>query len=347
MYYERLAQLILRAPEDIIGGGPRLDVVSGYASPSAVLWCLSGGEPDRIMSRTRELEISPEAPTVRLLIGMAGALGISLAEHRMYQSLSNSSRGHLEIRYPDPEFHADIHSKVYLWHDPLGRPHSAYSGSANMTNAGLGIGDRQQENVMHAVDPIEISEYFEERFADALDCRSAAVDDAFEFPVQLHDLSASHQRATQTPDADAEGERASFALYNVRSSKSFGPGGGINWGQRDDRDPNQSYAPITAAVSRSGFLPPRNTPFTVHCDDGEILVLRGSSGEAKKHPSGKDLSSVPSNARLGRYLRLRMGLESGQFVSMEDLERYGRKEFTLQRLSDGDYYLDFSVPQRC
>lgn len=142
----------------------------------------------------------------------------------------------------------------------------------------------------------------------------------------------------------------SFALYKRRSSESFGPGGGINWGQRDNRNPNQSYAPITAEISRSGFLPPKNTPFTVHCDDGAVLILRGSSGGSKDSPtdsmpSGKDLSSIPSNARLGEYLRSRMGLRSGQYVSVEDLEAYGRKDFTLERLKDGDYYLDFSVPE--
>lgn len=341
MFYDNLADHVLRAPQIVAN----LDVVSGYASPSALLWCLSDGDPSKVISSSADLKTTQSMPKIRLLIGMAGASGVTRAQHEMYMRLCASSQGHLEVRYPHPDFQVDIHTKLYLWKDEILRPVRAFSGSANMTNAGMGIGNQVQENVMSEIDPVAASVYFEQRYNLAVDCLAPEVDGLIEFPVHQDDIqlsvASSEDPSPGQPDADAE--KVYFYLYNKRDGQSYEPGGGINWGHRGDRDRNQAYAPISAEVSRSGFLPPKNTPITVHCDDGEILVLRGASG-GEKQPSGKDLTSIPSNASLGAYLRKRMGLESGQYVGMEQLFDYGRAHFTLSRLQNGDYYLDFSEP---
>ncbi|WP_422391371.1 restriction endonuclease PLD domain-containing protein [Arthrobacter sp. N1] len=340
MFYDNLAELILRAPQD----GTNLDVVSGYASPSALLWCLSDGDPSRMVSSSPELKITQVMPKIRLLIGMAGASGVTRAEHEMYMRLCAGSQGHLEVRYPHPNFQSDIHTKAYLWKDEILRPLAGFSGSANMTNAGMGIGNHVQENVMSNVDPVAVSVYFEQRYSLALDCLSPGVEDLIDFPVHQDDVqlpaAPTGKPGPSRPDADAG--RVKFYLYKKREGQAYEPGGGINWGHRGTRDRNEAYAAISAAVSRSDFLPLKNTPITVHCDDGEILVLRGASGD-EKQPSGKDLTSIPSNATLGAYLRGRMGLQSGQYVGMEELSDYGRAYFTLSRLQSGDYYLDFSA----
>ncbi len=340
MFYDNLAEHILRAPR----AAANLDVVSGYASPSALLWCLSDGDPSKVVSSSSDLKTTKVMPQIRLLIGMAGASGVTRAEHEMYMRLCAGSQGHLEVRYPHPDFQTDIHTKAYLWKDEISRPLVAYSGSANMTNAGMGIGNQVQENVMSKVDPVAASVYFEQRYSLALDCLAPEVEDLIDFPVHQDDIqlpvTPAGEPGSSRPDADAA--RVDFYLYKKREGQAYEPGGGINWGHRDARDRNEAYAAISAAVSRSGFLPLKNTPITVHCDDGEILVLRGASGD-EKHPSGKDLTSIPSNATLGAYLRRRMGLQSGQYVGMEELFDYGRAYFTLSRLQSGDYYLDFSA----
>ena len=47
---------------------------------------------------------------------------------------------------------------------------------------------------------------------------------------------------------------------------------GLNWGQRDGREPNQAYIPLPASVARSGFFPLNRRQFSVLTDDGIQLI---------------------------------------------------------------------------
>ena len=46
---------------------------------------------------------------------------------------------------------------------------------------------------------------------------------------------------------------------------------------------------------------------------------------------------------LGKYLRKRFGLKSGQLVTANDLTKYGRTDFTLTKLDDETFEFDISV----
>ncbi|MCP1495102.1 hypothetical protein J2Y73_005133 [Peribacillus frigoritolerans] len=52
--------------------------------------------------------------------------------------------------------------------------------------------------------------------------------------------------------------------------------GGLNWGQRADRDPNpnQAYIPVPARIHQENmaFFPPRKQEFIMLTDDGEHMV---------------------------------------------------------------------------
>ena len=112
--------------------------------------------------------------------------------------------------------------------------------------------------------------------------------------------------------------------------------GGINWGQRNKRDRNQAYIHIPPKYR--SFFPPRGEPFTVMADDGEKLVM------VVAQDAGKALHTPDSNSILGLYLRKRMGLRSGIYVTREHLDRYGRTDVQFRRDSNCRYYLDFSPP---
>lgn len=60
--------------------------------------------------------------------------------------------------------------------------------------------------------------------------------------------------------------------------------------------------------------------------------------------SGKALHTPENNSILGRYLRNRMGLPSGIYVTREHLDRYGRTDIEFRRIGPKLYQLDFSSP---
>lgn len=199
---------------------------------------------------------------------------------------------------------------------------------------------------MHEVPSEPADRYVRKALREAIECTAPDVDDHIDFPTEvpygapeLADESELTEAALPAGVADS----ARFHLYYKKKGQRLAYGsGGINWGHRGGRNRNEAQLKIESALSRSEFLPPSGTPFTVICDDGETLILQGTGGSAE---TGKNLSSHPHNHTLGAYLRRRMGLESGQHVGLKELEDYGRGYVTLIRSENVafDYFLDFSV----
>src|SRR5690606_11716890 len=104
--------------------------------------------------------------------------------------------------------------------------------------------------------------------------------------------------------------------------------GGLNWGQREGRERNQAYIPITAEVSRSGFFPPVGKHFTVLTDANKVLIC------TRAQQNGKAIQTPNNNSHLGEYFRNRLGLSSGAFVEKADLLRYGRTSVTFYKLDE-------------
>ncbi|OTP86755.1 hypothetical protein B5S42_12510 [Gilliamella apicola] len=113
---------------------------------------------------------------------------------------------------------------------------------------------------------------------------------------------------------------------------------GLNWGQRKNREPNQAYIPVPAKVVRTGFFPPGGKHFEVLTDDSEYLILR------LEQDNDKAITTPENNSILGKYFRNRLGLNTGEFVTREHLEKYGRTDVTFYKTSNGEYLLDFSKP---
>lgn len=111
---------------------------------------------------------------------------------------------------------------------------------------------------------------------------------------------------------------------------------GINWGQRLKRDRDQAYINISARIANLGFFPQRGKPFKVLTDDGfEFTMVR-------RQDAGKGLQTPESNALLGAYFRKRMGIPSGQFVTLGHLEAFGRTSVAFTKKSNGVYLMDFN-----
>lgn len=110
---------------------------------------------------------------------------------------------------------------------------------------------------------------------------------------------------------------------------------GLNWGQRQGRNPNQAYLPVASADQRTGFFPDVGENFLVECDDGSILQF------VRAQQNGKALHIPGNNALLGEYFRYRLGIRPGDPVSIRHLIAYGRTSVDIFKTADGRFFLDF------
>jgi hypothetical protein len=57
----------------------------------------------------------------------------------------------------------------------------------------------------------------------------------------------------------------------------------------------------------------------------------------------KAIHSTLNNSEIGRYIRTRIGVPLGNPVSLDDLVRYGRTDFTIEKLDEETFFLDLRV----
>lgn len=111
---------------------------------------------------------------------------------------------------------------------------------------------------------------------------------------------------------------------------------GLNWGQREKRDPNQSYLQLTTEIYRGDFFPPKGKFFIVNTDDNKTLILTRAQKDL-----GCALQTPENNALLGSYIRSRLGVPSGQEITKQDILKNGTSFFTFSKIDDMHYYLNF------
>lgn len=112
---------------------------------------------------------------------------------------------------------------------------------------------------------------------------------------------------------------------------------GLNWGQREKREPNQAYIQLPVDVYRSDFFPKKPEHFSVRTDDGQEIIFT----RAQKTDEGTALQTPEDNSLFGKYLRTRMGIPLGDEITKEAILRYGCKELTFFKVGN-QYFMDFS-----
>jgi hypothetical protein len=291
-----------------------LCVVSGYASPAFVQTHLYNLAQQKVRNSLR----------IRLVVGMVVSDGISEINHNSFQRLARSLNGSFTCKYVLTK--PPVHSKLYVWLQNK-EPVLAYIGSVNYSSNGF-FGNRE---IVASCDPILGFEYFQKLYIDATYCDEVELSQIkTKKPSQIVNNQTLSGMTTESDSTatievsllDAKGE------IHMRS--------GLNWGQREKREPNQAYIALNGSIRTSNFFPVKGVVFTVICDDGEsfemVVAQQGS----------KALETPQSNAMLGKYFRKRLGLPEGAFVTIDSLKSYGRTTVTFRKLSDELYYMDFS-----
>ncbi len=291
------------------GGARELSIITGYSSPAIV---------HKLFKDSHDMNLDIK---LELIIGMtSGGIINSINHHNFLKLQENQNFLCRYVTNPPP-----VHAKLYLWFSQdRENITDAYGGSANFSVNGL-ISD--QVEILSAVDKTSAQDFFIQ-----VKKKSSLISD-----ISIDDFSIA-----DAPEKDAtviSNNTITLTLLNSKNMDETPGRSGINWGQRPDvgREPNQAYINIPATINKENFFPEVAIPFIIQTDDNQTLaVVRAQDG-------GKGLHTYESNAAMGKYLRDRLGLKHGTYVTKQHLDDYGRTDVTIRKLDDETYYMDFSV----
>lgn len=295
-------------------GANKLLIISGFASPNM------------LDKQLRTLNKDGPSINIDLIVGMPKLNGILKAHHLEFQKADQNGLYGNDVTCSYIVDGCQVHAKSYVWLAD-DQPIKAFSGSANYTNTGFGKG---QVEILSEVDVALAKTFFENCANNSLRCNH----DDIENSVLIHEKSKSTDgNAKQF----AQAESVTLSLLDSRTGETPARSG-LNWGQREGRNPDQAYISVPVEVQKAEFFPPREDQFTVWADDSTSFIF------VVAQDNGKALHTSEDNSQLGSYLRKRLGVSSGQYVTKDDLLNYGRTDVTFTKLDDDTYYMDFLPP---
>lgn len=229
------------------------------------------------------------------------------------------------------------HAKIYLWKNK-GDIIYALNGSANFSSKGLLTEYRELLSEVNKNDFKEFQAYYDKIYESS-------------YPI-IDTVNLKNNQITNNTNSTTNnifGITESDSLYSEKSK--------INWGQGTAKNNlRDAYIPITKAnlfnhpelfpqkSSDKGLSFADNEPIDVIWDDGENMVclMEGTVVYNDMRFPNK-IATYKNKKILGDYLRRRMGLKPGSFVSKNHFKKYGRESITISKISDGVYYFDFKV----
>ena len=292
-----------------------LRIISGYATPEMLQYHIAAFPKLKIF----------------VYLGMTSKDGIQLLYHKKFLDLVRNNKN-IKCFYNTQSPH--IHSKIYLWETAEDSPLYAVVGSANYTTNGL-VGN--QEEVLCECPASDAQNYINRIIKNSkfIDCESP---DAEQYITteKYCPPRKSRSRKNVSIKEDLVIADLPYVDLSLLTSKGeeYAAGGGINWGQRDGRNPNQSYIAIPAPIQRQKFFPPKGKVFTVLANKNQFIKMVVAQGD-----HGKALHSHEDNSELGVFLRQRLSLDSGCFVHKKDLR--SKTTVRFYKVDDENFYMEF------
>lgn len=314
LFYENLEEIIFRRHE--LFESDELIILSGYVGPKPV---------ERLSSLPFKSKV---------IYGMYSSENIRNTLHNSLTTIHNNYSD-INIYYSNQE----IHSKCYVWRKKGDIIH-ALIGSANFSTNGLTTPFREilAETTFDTFYPL--NNYIERILNNSISC----------IEVGYHAFPEQTEHICLLSLLGRNGEVQNAA--------------GLNWGQnpRNHTTPNDAYIKITTKNIKEfpDLFPPKqispihfdgrgrahrhNDAIEIIWDDGVImdgLLFGNQTINGIVYP--KQVSSFPHPREMGVYLRNRLNVPLGEPVKRFHLERYGRTDISVSKLSDGIYKFDFSV----
>lgn len=304
--------------DPILNGADKLLILSSYASPNMSSW---------YMKRLQEIGGAPI--DISVIVGMTPYSGISIPNHKGFLSLHNSytSRSVRSFSCNYISENPPEHSNLYIWLKEE-CPALAFMGSADFTQNAF-ISSRGE--VMDYCSADEAYAYYKEAEKRSSYCSYSEIDDM----IIIRNDNPILDSEVNLLGGISGGTLESVQISLLTNKGKVAETSGLNWGQRDKRNPNEAYIRIPMKIAKQDFFP-KDRHFTVLTDDDHQLILR------TEQQNNKALATPMNNSLLGEYFRNRLGLPNGSIVTKEDLERYGRTDIVFAKIDEELYYMDFS-----
>ena len=301
-------------------GADKLKIISGYATPAMV---------SRHINEIADKALTPIE--IVLVVGMCRFDGLTISAHEGFKNIvaRNNTPQQSNFMCQYVVENAPVHSKLYFW-EKEGRPFRAFIGSANYSQTAF---SRFRRELIHECDPTEAKRYFDAIERDTIYCNHAEVEEYITLTRAQPIINREDRQIATIQGANM----SSAAISLLNRDGEVSARSGLNWGQRDGREPNQAYLSLPASIARTGFFPLNKQHFSVLTDDGVNLILR------VEQQNDKAITTPLNNSSLGEYFRNRLGLPNGAFVTKQHLQNYGRTDVMFYKLDDEQFFMDFSV----
>ena len=282
---------------------------------------------------------------VDIILGMTKGVGLTQKKHEKICSLlkrlkSVSGMPKISCRYIVEG--KQVHSKVYVWCKG-NKAVEAYNGSANYTMNAFYV----RRECMDLCDAKEANHYYNSLLPDTIDCFDEQVKEKIAFSskknveediaeTNLENLSWDYYQTLKPVDC------IQISLLKADGSDT-GYGSGVNWGIRKNgykRNRNQAYIPYNVNDQKEGFFPEANA-------DGSYPVFKVVTREydafymRQAQANGKALETPESNAIIGEWIRHRIGVPDGTYITKQMLETAGGTSVTFKKYEDGIYTLEY------
>jgi hypothetical protein len=306
-------------------GATDLKIISGYATSAMAFHHLE------------EIKAIDKNVNITLLVGMCPADGISIGNHKGFQNIMESAYANIfkcSYIYNKPQ----VHSKLYIWtkEDKLLK---AFIGSANYTQNAF---SKRQREILVEIKDEKVLNYYQQLENDSIYCNHQDADSLIKI---YNDKNYFRRQKLEEITVEIDdpipnkNELEKITVSLLSKNGEIQNKGGLNWGQRDGRNPNQAYIQLPPEVYKTDYFPKKPNQFTIYTDDDKILICT----RAQKDEEGHAIETPHNNSLIGEYFRNRLGLANGAFVTKQDLQRYGRTDVTFYKEDDENNYLDFSV----
>jgi hypothetical protein len=263
----------------------------------------------------------------KIIYGLAASEGVTSRFHEKILSYLGHS---VDIYVPKIPSHA----KVYLW-KLNGKVIYALNGSANFSGSLM-------KPYLEVLNEVNLSSFAEfDHYVNTI-FESSIEYDKFDFSKTKSRIDVSNSQICESP-----------SLYAEKSN--------INWGHGSAHtNPRDAYISINKSMINNypSLFPEKsplkglglndNEPIEVIWDDGTTMMclLEGTIFEnrhqlnEKRYPN--KISSYKNKKILGDYLRKRLNVGEGKFVTKEAFKNYGRDTISISKISNETYFFDFS-----
>ena len=287
---------------------------------------------------------------IRMILGMTKGQSLTAKKHKkICETIARINRtiGMPKIDCSYIFTGQEVHSKVYVW-SKGNDPQCAFCGSANYTINAF----QKRRECMNPCDPVEAIRYYNELKRDAVDCFAPDVESKVHFSsvvVDTDEIDANNLENLTYDDYAGKTPIDSITVSLLKADGDVGFGSGINWGIRPNkqkRNPDQAYIPYNKKDKKAGFFPGRLRAEDKNCQLFKVVTKEIGAFYMRLAQAGdKGIHSADSNAIIGMWIRQKLGVPSGTFITKEMLENYSSTRVTFKKYEDDIYVLEFEPKQ--